>query len=574
MAGIQISGLLSNSAFDWKSVVDQLIAAESIPLNTLTTQKTTNTTQISALADLQTKLQALQDSVQAIRAGDLFSARTVTTDSNSTWNSTSSTGATIGTYTIAVQHLAAKALTQGLTDVGSGLSATSNVSGLTVANISTAQAITAGNITVDGQQIAVATTDSLQDVFDKIHAATGDVTGSYDPMTDAITLTRSTSDPVVLGATNDTSNFLQAMKLSNTGTNTVTSSGTLGVVNQTAAINSAGLKTALTGLDGSGNGSFTINGVAISYNATTDTMGGLISRINKSGAGVTAGYDSVNDRFTITNNTTGDVGMGLNDTAGNLLAAMGLTTASGGAFVRGANAVFTVNGGAPITSASNTLTSAVHGITGLSVTVNTQTTQTLQVESDVTSMQSAIQTFMDSFNAVQTAIDTDTATTVAAGAVTTSVLSDNRDIPDWATKLRSLAFDSISGLSGTINRLDNLGIDFDGTTGQLKVKDTDKLATALSDKPDDVQEFFLSPTTGFVAKMFNYLTTTVSDDTAIQNNISKSNSDIAQQVTTLQARLDADRETLTNAFIAMLDAQSAAETQSTTLTNAFSKSSS
>jgi len=53
----------------------------------------------------------------------------------------------------------------------------------------------------------------------------------------------------------------------------------------------------LTGLDGSGNGAFTINGVSIGYNATSDTIGGLINRINKSGAGVTANYDSANDRF-------------------------------------------------------------------------------------------------------------------------------------------------------------------------------------------------------------------------------------------------------------------------------------
>ncbi|MEN9634614.1 MAG: hypothetical protein RL077_3018, partial [Verrucomicrobiota bacterium] len=35
MAGIQVSGLLSNAAFDWKSIVDQLIEAESVPIKTL-----------------------------------------------------------------------------------------------------------------------------------------------------------------------------------------------------------------------------------------------------------------------------------------------------------------------------------------------------------------------------------------------------------------------------------------------------------------------------------------------------------------------------------------------------------
>ena len=38
MSGIQVSGLLSNSAFDWKSVVDQLIQADSAPVTKLTAE--------------------------------------------------------------------------------------------------------------------------------------------------------------------------------------------------------------------------------------------------------------------------------------------------------------------------------------------------------------------------------------------------------------------------------------------------------------------------------------------------------------------------------------------------------
>ena len=42
MAGIQISGLLSNQAFDWKPVVDQLIAACSASLIKLDVSKNPN----------------------------------------------------------------------------------------------------------------------------------------------------------------------------------------------------------------------------------------------------------------------------------------------------------------------------------------------------------------------------------------------------------------------------------------------------------------------------------------------------------------------------------------------------
>ncbi|MEO6875355.1 MAG: flagellar filament capping protein FliD [Opitutaceae bacterium] len=568
MSGIQISGLLTNSAFDWKSVVDQLITADSAPITRLTAQKSTNTDKVTALSGLRTSLQGLQDSLQAIRAGDLFSLRNVNSDTaGTTWKSNSASGATVGSYKFAVQQLATATIVQGAADVGAGLAATSDVSGLTLANLNTATAVTAGTFTVDGQTITIATTDSMQDVFDKIATATGDVTASYDPASDRITLSRPSGD-VVLGAANDTSNFLGAMKLTNNGSGSVSSLASLGTLRQSSPLISAGLKGALTGVDGSGNGAFTINGVSISYNVNTDSLGSVISRINQAGAGVTASYDATTDRMKLTNTKTGDLGMGVTDVPGGLLDALGLTSPSS-TLVRGNNALYTVNGGPTLTSSSNTFDASTHGISGLSVTVNTVATQTVSVESDLSSMTSAVQTFMDKFNAVQDAIDAATKTTVAGGAVTTSILSDNREVQSWASNLRSMAFDAVSGVSGTVQRLDNLGIDFDSTSGHLTLKNPDKLANALRDNPDDVKAFFLTPNTGLVSKGYGYLTNLISADSTQQENLNKTSRDIDKQIATLQARLDAERVQLTNSFILMLDAQSTAQSQNTTLTNAF-----
>jgi flagellar hook-associated protein 2 len=571
MSGIQISGLVSNSAFDWKSVVDQLIAADSIPMTGLQTQQTTNTSQVTALGSLKTSLLDLQTSLQNLRSGDMFGARTVLSDNaNTSWQSTSASGATLGSYAFAVQQLATKAQIQGTANIGSGLSATSDVSGLTLANLNTATAVTAGVFTVNGQQVTIDTTDSLNDVFNKIATATGgDVTAAYDPTADKITLASASNSEVLLGAANDTSNFFSVMKLSNTGTSTTTSSAALGTLKLSAPLSSSALGTALTGLDASDNGSFQINGVTINYNADTDTISTLMSRINQSTAGVTASYDSANDQFTLANTTTGDVGLGLSDTSGNLLAALGLTTAAGGAFTHGKNAQFTINGGATLTSASNTLDSSVTGISGFSLTVNSQTTETLQIQSNTAPMQSAIQDVVDKFNALQTAIQTDTQTTFSGGTVTTSVLSNNEEAKSWAENLQNLAFDAVSGLTGSVQRMDNLGIDFDGTSGQLVVKDSSKLANALTNNPQDVQNFFLTANTGFVSKMYGYLITAISENGNDQSQLTQANTDLGTQITTMQSRLDDERTQLTNSFIAMLDAQSTAQTQSTTLTNAF-----
>ena len=572
MAGIQISGLVANSPFDWKSIVDKLIAADSIPITNLNKQKDTNSQKSTALDSLNTAMIALQDSLQSIRSGSVFSARSVISDtSNTTWASTSAQGAALGSYKFDVQGLATQAQILGKADIGQALSATSNVSGTTLATLNTATPISAGVFTVNGAQVTITTTDSLQNVFDKISTATGgNVTGSYDPTAttgDKITLT-SASGNVVLSAVNDTSNFLQVMKLSNNGGPTVTSSSSLGVLRNTASLATTGLKTALTGLDPSGNGSFQINGVTINYNSNTTNFGLLINNINQSGAGVTATYDSANDRIALTNNNTGDIGIGLSDTSGNLLAALGLTSASGSAFTRGNNAQYTVNGGPLLSSMSNTLDSSSHGISGLNVTVNSKTVQTLTVQSDTTGSTAAIQDFLTKFNAVQSFIDTNTKITASGGPVSTAILSDNRDVQSWSSQLRKMAFGAVSGVNGSVQQLDNLGIDFD-SNGMLSIKDSGKLATALADRPNDVQNFFLTPGTGFVGQMYGFLTTLQTNDNRQKTNLSKANTDIDTQVATIQRRLDDERASLTTAFIAMQDAQSSAASQSQTLTNAF-----
>jgi flagellar capping protein FliD len=72
-----------------------------------------------------------------------------------------------------------------------------------------------------------------------------------------------------------------------------------------------------------------------------------------------------------------------------------------------------------------------------------------------------------------------------------------------------------------------------------------------------------------VSQMYTNLTNLLSSDLSQQSSLTKKNSSIDDQITTMQARLDAERESLTNSFIQMLDAQSSAQSQNATLTNAF-----
>lgn len=569
MAGVNVSGFLTKS-FDWQTMVDQLMEISRAPIKRLEVEKEGNTSQVDALAGIRSSMQAVQDALQTLWDEKLYTARIVTSDTaNTTWKATSTAGAELGTYKIVVSELATASKLSGGTDLGAGLSTTTDVSGLTLATLATATAPTAGTFTVNGQQVTVATTDSLQDVFDAIATATdGDVTAAYDPNTDRVTLT-STNGNIVLGAANDTSNLLSVLRLANNSSTSVTSGGALGTVKLSSPLASAGLRASTI----TATGSFTINGVSISYDTATDSLSTLISRINASTAGVKASYDGASDRMVLTNTRTGDMGISTAETdPDGLLAALGLR--SGTTLALGKNAEFTVNDGPTLTSTSNTLDDSVHGITGLSVTVNSKTTQVLEVATDGSAMEEAIGLFIEEFNAFQAQVDELTRTTISGGTVTTSVLSNNREVDAWAAELRALAFGAVSGLSGTIDRLDDLGIDFNGYSGQLTLKDPDKMTAALLDHPDDVSDFFLSGTRGFVSRMFTYITKTKSANNSQQERLNRANTSIDLQIADLERRLETEREILTTSFLKMQDAQSTAQTQGSYLTNTFFKNSS
>lgn len=545
---------------------------ESAPVTKLEKEQANNELKVNALDGLNTKLDALKAASTALSDVTIFNARKIASStSGTTWGLKAAAGATAGSYKIAVSQLATTARRDGTTDISQGISATNDVSALTLATMSTSAAVTAGNFSINGQKVTVATTDTLQSVFDAIASATGgDVTASYDATTDKITLTSASNSEISLGAANDTSNFLRALKLGNNGTGTISSSSSLGTLKASATLASAGLRGAITNVDGSGNGTFTINGTSISYNVNTDSLSSVIKRINQSGAGVTASYDSINDRMVLANNTTGDTGIAVSETGAGLLSALGL--GSGSTFVRGQDAAYKLNDGPTIYSASNTFDAASHGITGLTVTADSATTQTITVSSDTAAMKDKINAFVDAYNSVRLYIDDKTKITSANGKVTTSILTDNREVQDWQRSMRSLAFGSIAGLSGTINRLENLGIDFD-QDGRMSVKNSTKLDAALRDHPSDVEEFFQQSTTGFAAKFTSLLTKLGKSSDDQQERINASNKDLDRQIEDLQRRLDAQRERMTAAFVQMETMQSQIKNQGDALTKAFGSSS-
>jgi flagellar hook-associated protein 2 len=398
------------------------------------------------------------------------------------------------------------------------------------------------------------TADTLQQVFDKIAAATNNaVTASYDSSTDQITLT-GTSE-VVLGTATDTSNFFQAARLVNNGTNTVSSSQALGSVRLSSSFATADFATAISD-GGAGAGEFKINGVSIMFNAGTDTVNDVINRINTSAAGVSASYDSINDRFILTSKATGDMGIALEDVTGNFLAATGLT---GGTLTHGQNLIYTVDGSAPLISQSNTITQDTSGIAGVSVTaLKANSTVTVTVGSDTDKIKAAIQSFVDAYNKVQSYIDTQSASsTDSKGVVTAGLLAGDLDVANIASTLRRTIYSPVTGLSGALAHLADLGIVSNGKDNTLSLSNTDQLDNALATNLQGVKDLFTG-TNGLAATLDSYLTKTVSDDGPLvshQKNLAQQSKDIDQQIADMERTISNDQDRMTQSFIAMETAQ-------------------
>jgi flagellar hook-associated protein 2 len=554
---LSLSGLASG--VDWTTLVDQLTELERAPQAALRREQTTLASRSSAYGALITELLALQTKAQALTASGLFQQRRAEVDNFSAATASAAAGTTPGTYTFAFSQLATAAKQVGAANIGARLSASSDVSGVVLSSAPLATAVTAGTFTVNGAVVTVETSDSLQDVFTKISTATGGaVTASYDSGTDKITL--SSAAAIVLGSAGDTSNFLQVARLTQNGTGTVTSALALGVVQAGAVLNAANFTTAV-----SGSGEFQINGVSLTYDAATDTLTDVLARITNSAAGVTAQYDPVNDQVILTNKTTGNVGIALQDLTGNFLAATGLLTSSGGSLTAGTDLEYTVNGGPTLTSRSNTATAESHGITGLSVTAlsgattTTPATATVTVGSDTAGIRTAIEDLITQYNKVQSLIETYTASsTDSDGVVTAGVLAGDRDITSLASELRQTLYGPISALTGSITQLAQLGYTTNGNDDQITLGDSATLDSILAGDLADLETFFADSTAGLAATLSNYLERQAGDDGYLltrQSTFTTQSTRIDEQIAALERTVQSNRERLIASFLAMERAQ-------------------
>jgi len=560
---LAVSGLASG--FDWQTLVTQLAQAERAPETVWSKTQSKLNSQNSAYTIIKSYLSQLQNDVQALKDPALYDNRSAQSASSSVATAASASGGLTGSFKFNISTLATAATQTGTGNISSFISPDGNVGDVTVGSANFAAAVTAGTFTVNGAQVNIATTDSLQTVFDNIAAATNNaVTASYDNTTDKITL--SSVGAITLGSAADTSNFLQVAKLYNTGSGTVTSLDKLGRVNTDATLASADLAAPIAGT-----GSFAINGVSFSYDAGQDTVQSMLDQINSSAAGVSASYDVTNNHFVLANKTTGDVGIALQDVTGNFLGATGL---SGGALTHGKNLLYTLNGSSQqLISQGNTITQESSSLTGVTVTALATGTVSVTVGSDNASIKTAVQNFINDYNTVQSYIGSQTASsTDSTGSVTSGILASDQDANGIIANLRSLSFAPVAGLTGALDQLAKLGIQTNGKDNTIQLSDATALDTALANNLNAVKNIFSDATNGVAVKLDAYLTKTIGDNGTIikhQASLTKQSTSIDDQIANQEKIITADAAAWTKSFRLMETAQASLTQQLAYLNKAF-----
>jgi len=289
-------------------------------------------------------------------------------------------------------------------------------------------------------------------------------------------------------------------------------------------------------------GSFTIiagtNTASITINNTNNTLTGIASAINNStvGASVTASVisDSSGARLAIVGNSSGaannftvtDTG----DTTG-----LNFTKAASGA-----DASLSVDN-IPISSASNTVTGAIQGVTLNLASANLNETVSLNVTPDTTQAGTAISQFVTAYNTVVGDLNTQFAINPITGSA--GVLSSDSTLSLVQDQLLT-AINASS--AGSVTNLGSIGINLQND-GTLAI-DVPTLTNALNSNFSAIQNFFQSTSSGVGQALTSGLTN-IADPTQGSisldlKGITQQQTDLASQILDLQSNLTLEQQTL------------------------------
>lgn len=523
-----IGGLISG--LDTNNIIEQLIQIERQPIIRLEGRVATLNEQRDAVRDVRTQLTTLLNRAQDFQFNNIFNQFTAPSSEESVLTAEISGANPVeGSFEVQVVQLASATVATSSAVLGSTVdpNASLNVSGM-------GTDVVAGDFTVNGVSFTVdPTTQSLNDVLALINASAAGVVATYDALTDTVTFENAVPGDTSLinfGATGDDSNFLTALNVvgatqttGGNGATEVTSTRNLGSIDPGATLNTVSFAGGAAT-----SGSFSINGIAITVDVTTDSVSDVIARINDSDAQVTASYDSATDTIRVVSDTLGSRTVRFTSGTSNFLDVTNLSTAIQTA---GVDSQFRVNGGALQTRNTNEVDDAIGGVT---LSFLSQGTSTVTVTPDDDAIVEDIQAFLDAFNESLTSIDEVTGLD--------GVLENDGTLRIIEDFLRSTIFSVVAGITGDYNSLVDVGITtgdaFDSSSLSQLELDEDTFRAALRDDRTNVADLFSNTgNTGIGDLLEDYLDDATST-TGFLNERIKTNGTIDQQIEAINNRID------------------------------------
>lgn len=567
MGTITVSGLGSGLSYDtW---IQELVAVKQASIDKVSDQVKTLQTKESTLSSVESYYTKLQSAIRTLTdtsTSNVFAQKSASS-SNSSISASADSTATAQTVSVEVTSLATSTTAQSASNVAAYAN-----SGTKLSSISDG-AIKAGtfSIYVGGAKTTLNITadQTLGDVVNAINydAETGKgIQGVSATLTDGkLTISATGASAITVGSSNDSSNFSKVMSL--------TRNSSTGVYSSSKAAFSTSTTSSLTGTSFASGpvtaGTFKIGNATFTIDSST-TLNSLISKINNDDdAGATAYWDSNAGKLLLTAKDQGATNINIEAGTSNFTDIMGFTSSTwnGDGTVAttqlttdsqelGTNAVLSING-TDITSASNTITSDVSGIKGLTLTLNDKTSSatTVNITNNTSAAVTAITNVISAFNMAIS--NTKTATASGGNLYGENVLSM------LSSGIRHTATASVS-FDNTYKNLASIGIttgaigtDAKADTTQLKI-DTTKLTAALQNDPNAVMNLLtgtdvlktngvftkiseglensLNATTGYFAAKENSYEKQVKN---LNNKITKMNSDLTKYQSQLETKFQA-----------------------------------
>ena len=531
-AGGLITGL------DSGALIRSLMQLERRPVLRIQNRIQSLETQQTAVRSLRTTLQNLRNSAQDFRLNNIFNASASTSSKPEVLTSSVTSNAPVtGAFAINVLQLATATEATGSGPAGAVIN-----SAATLAASGIVEEISAGTFSINGVQFNVdPSADSLDSLLNAINSSAAGVTATYDAVTDKVTFANTQAGDgsiINFGGSGNTSNFLRVINVASAtqlpdvnGSTSVTSTRNLGAVNAAETLNASSFR------DGAvTTGTFSINGVSITVDPTSESLLGVLKAINASDAGVTASYDAATDSIRVISSTLGSptIRFGSAGDTSNFLDVVNLDTAVQTA---GVDTQFTVNNGPVQTRNSNTV---IDAISGVSLNLLSLGQSTVTVSPDDDAIVEKISGFVANFNSALAEIRTLVSRT--------GNLPGDSGIRTIESFLVSNIFQQVAGLGGDFESLLDIGIDggnaFNSESGLTLTLDEDKFREALRSGRTNVQDLFANGNEDGVADLLFKYMDQVTATGGFLNERAKANGTLDRQIRSANDQIERIEERL------------------------------